>query len=383
VGAYKTVVGGGFGHVDCAIFLPEFFFVDETRLREIDGFEYVGPARRGLTCRICKQKTGYCVQCCYEYPRDDKKKKRREECLLPFHVSCAKKEGRKMGYKIAIEYGPEVEEGDGWSVVKLMYCPAHSSTPFDLDRWMELERIRRKADEDPTFWKQLKKEAGTKTSKRSKGRSKKGSTKKASKKQRTTKASETTEQQETEEEASERETSVHNENRVVTSKKDESEDTSNLDHHSGSSAVAVHKRRRETRSDDEGGDDNNNSEDSTNDDASIPTSISQDTPLHSDLPSLPALPSMQLHAGGCSITIRSPHMQQRAIDASPLISSSSSLTPHTDNNDHSNNDTKKQKQQQPSKQSSIGPRPKKQKLPDRDQSSHIDKENRAIEPNNV
>ena len=63
-GALKPTVEGGWAHVVCALWVPEMSFVDVDSMSPVAGCASVPKSRRGLTCRVCKEKNcGAGIQC--------------------------------------------------------------------------------------------------------------------------------------------------------------------------------------------------------------------------------------------------------------------------------------------------------------------------------
>lgn len=118
-GALKRTDDDRWGHVACALWVPEVGFSDTVFIEPIDGVGNIPPARWKLTCCLCKEKgAGACIQC-------DK-----VNCYTAFHVSCAQKAGLYM----KMEPVKEVMEtgAASFSVKKTAYCCAH--TPDGCDR---------------------------------------------------------------------------------------------------------------------------------------------------------------------------------------------------------------------------------------------------------
>uniref|UniRef100_A0A673BAI6 Bromodomain-containing protein 1-like n=1 Tax=Sphaeramia orbicularis TaxID=375764 RepID=A0A673BAI6_9TELE len=118
-GALKKTDDDRWGHVACALWVPEVGFSDTVFIEPIDGVSNIPPARWRLTCYLCKEKgIGACIQC-------DK-----INCYTAFHVSCAQKAGLYM----KMDPVKEVTESGGttFSVKKTAYCCAH--TPEGCDR---------------------------------------------------------------------------------------------------------------------------------------------------------------------------------------------------------------------------------------------------------
>uniref|UniRef100_A0A3Q3G163 Bromodomain containing 1b n=1 Tax=Labrus bergylta TaxID=56723 RepID=A0A3Q3G163_9LABR len=118
-GALKRTDDDRWGHVACALWVPEVGFSDTVFIEPIDGVRNIPPARWKLTCYLCKEKgAGACIQC-------DK-----INCYTAFHVSCAQKAGLYM----KMEPVKEVTSSGAstFSVKKTSYCCSH--TPEGCDR---------------------------------------------------------------------------------------------------------------------------------------------------------------------------------------------------------------------------------------------------------
>ncbi|XP_057692839.1 bromodomain-containing protein 1-like isoform X1 [Corythoichthys intestinalis] len=116
-GALKKTDDGRWGHVACALWVPEVGFSDTVFIEPIDGVRNIPPARWKLTCYLCKEKgAGACIQC------------DRVNCYAAFHVSCAQKAGLFMKMEPIKEETPP----GTFSVKKTAYCCSH--TPDGCDR---------------------------------------------------------------------------------------------------------------------------------------------------------------------------------------------------------------------------------------------------------
>ncbi|XP_077600549.1 bromodomain-containing protein 1-like isoform X1 [Stigmatopora nigra] len=116
-GALKKTDDGRWGHVACALWVPEVGFSDTVFIEPIDGVCNIPPARWKLTCYLCKEKgVGACIQC------------DRVNCYAAFHVSCAQKAGLFMKMEPIKEETPP----GTFSVKKTAYCCSH--TPDGCDR---------------------------------------------------------------------------------------------------------------------------------------------------------------------------------------------------------------------------------------------------------
>ncbi|XP_030622181.1 bromodomain-containing protein 1b isoform X2 [Chanos chanos] len=112
-GALKKTDDDRWGHVVCAIWVPEVGFTNTVFIEPIDGVANIPPARWKLTCYLCKEKgVGACIQC------------HKANCYTAFHVSCAQKAGLYMRMEPVKEL---TETGTtSFSVKKTAYCGAHT-----------------------------------------------------------------------------------------------------------------------------------------------------------------------------------------------------------------------------------------------------------------
>ncbi|XP_026168259.1 bromodomain-containing protein 1-like isoform X1 [Mastacembelus armatus] len=118
-GALKKTDDDRWGHVACALWVPEVGFSDTVFIEPIDGIRNIPPARWKLTCYLCKEKgAGACIQC-------DK-----INCYTAFHVSCAQKAGLYMKMEPVKEV--TASGATTFSVKKTAYCCSH--TPKGCDR---------------------------------------------------------------------------------------------------------------------------------------------------------------------------------------------------------------------------------------------------------
>ncbi|XP_053097608.1 bromodomain-containing protein 1 isoform X3 [Pangasianodon hypophthalmus] len=112
-GAVKKTEDDRWGHVVCALWVPEVGFSNTVFIEPIDGIANIPPARWKLTCYLCKEKgVGACIQC------------HKANCYTAFHVSCAQKAG------LFLKMEPIKETNDSgeptFTVKKTAYCGAHT-----------------------------------------------------------------------------------------------------------------------------------------------------------------------------------------------------------------------------------------------------------------
>lgn len=71
-------------HVACALWIPEVGFGDPAKMEPIVNLNKIPAAKWQLTCSLCKEKRGCCLQCA------------EKKCHMAFHVTCAFKFNLEM-----------------------------------------------------------------------------------------------------------------------------------------------------------------------------------------------------------------------------------------------------------------------------------------------
>lgn len=78
-GAFKQTNASRWSHLLCAIWIPEVSIGNATFMEPVMDVEKVPKPRWKLTCYICRQKMGACIQC------------GNKNCYIAFHVTCARR----------------------------------------------------------------------------------------------------------------------------------------------------------------------------------------------------------------------------------------------------------------------------------------------------
>jgi hypothetical protein len=112
-GAFKQTNTNQWGHLLCAIWIPECSVSNPIYMEPIDMIEDIPKSRWKLTCSLCRKKQGACIQC------DNK------HCFTAFHATCAK--AAKLCMKMNT---PHTTQNEGF--ILKAYCGKH--TP---EEWIE------------------------------------------------------------------------------------------------------------------------------------------------------------------------------------------------------------------------------------------------------
>ena len=90
-GAFKQTNASRWSHLLCAIWIPEVSLGNTTFMEPVMDVEKVPKQRWKLTCYICRQKMGACIQC------------GNKNCFVAFHVTCARR--AKLFLKMKTAHG--------------------------------------------------------------------------------------------------------------------------------------------------------------------------------------------------------------------------------------------------------------------------------------
>ncbi|KAL9604769.1 MAG: hypothetical protein Q9219_000217 [cf. Caloplaca sp. 3 TL-2023] len=119
-GAFKQTNASRWSHLLCAIWIPEVSLGNTTFMEPVMDVEKVPKPRWKLTCYICRQKMGACIQC------------GNKNCFVAFHVTCAKR--AKLFLKMKSTHGGPANLDA--SVLKA-FCDKH--VPADWRRENDVE----------------------------------------------------------------------------------------------------------------------------------------------------------------------------------------------------------------------------------------------------
>ncbi|KAI8377909.1 uncharacterized protein BYT42DRAFT_572155 [Radiomyces spectabilis] len=117
-GAFKQTNTNKWGHLLCAIWIPEVGLSNSVYMEPIDNIENIPKSRWKLTCYICRKRQGACIQC------DNK------HCFVAFHATCAR------WVRLCMRMKSHSSHYD--SVVLKAYCDKH--TPRDYREQVDVER---------------------------------------------------------------------------------------------------------------------------------------------------------------------------------------------------------------------------------------------------
>lgn len=119
-GAFKQTNASRWSHLLCAIWIPEVTLGNTTFMEPVMDVEKVPKQRWKLTCYICRQKMGACIQC------------GNKNCFVAFHVTCARR--AKLFLKMKSTHGGPASLDA--SVLKA-YCDKHVPAEWRRDNDVE------------------------------------------------------------------------------------------------------------------------------------------------------------------------------------------------------------------------------------------------------
>ncbi|KAL8873099.1 MAG: hypothetical protein Q9174_001371 [Haloplaca sp. 1 TL-2023] len=119
-GAFKQTNASRWSHLLCAIWIPEVSLGNTTFMEPVMDVEKVPKPRWRLTCYICRQKMGACIQC------------GNKNCFVAFHVTCARK--AKLFLKMKSTHGGPANLDA--SVLKA-FCDKHVPAEWRRDNDVE------------------------------------------------------------------------------------------------------------------------------------------------------------------------------------------------------------------------------------------------------
>lgn len=114
-GAFKQLDNGLWSHVVCALWIHEVYFANPVYMEPIEGIDLVPRNRWKLTCYICRQKIGACIQCT------------NRSCFQAYHVTCAKRAGLYMVMEKGVQ-GAVASQG-----LLKSFCDRHAPAHWDRD----------------------------------------------------------------------------------------------------------------------------------------------------------------------------------------------------------------------------------------------------------
>ncbi len=115
-GAFKQTNASRWSHLLCAIWIPEVSLGNTTFMEPVMDVEKVPKQRWKLTCYLCRQKMGACIQC------------GNKNCFVAFHVTCARR--AKLFLKMKSTHGGPASLDA--SVLKA-YCDKHVPSDWRRD----------------------------------------------------------------------------------------------------------------------------------------------------------------------------------------------------------------------------------------------------------
>ncbi|KAH8815886.1 hypothetical protein F5884DRAFT_774113 [Xylogone sp. PMI_703] len=116
-GAFKQTNASKWAHLLCAMWIPEVSLGNHTFMEPVMDVEKVPKTRWKLTCYICQQRMGACIQC------------GNKACYQAFHVTCARR--ARLFLKMKNNHGT-LAVLDGTTVLKA-FCDKHCPPDYARD----------------------------------------------------------------------------------------------------------------------------------------------------------------------------------------------------------------------------------------------------------
>lgn len=113
-GAFKQLDNSLWSHVVCALWINELYFANPIYMEPIEGIDIIPKSRWKLTCYICKQKVGACIQCS------------NRNCFLAYHVTCAKRAQLYMRMTKGLQGAIKNK------LTLKTYCDKHTPSDYEL-----------------------------------------------------------------------------------------------------------------------------------------------------------------------------------------------------------------------------------------------------------
>src|ERR1700728_3270375 len=126
-GAFKQTNASKWAHLLCAMWIPEVSLGNHTFMEPVMDVEKVPKTRWKLTCYLCNQRMGACIQC------------GNKACYQAFHVTCARR--ARLFLKMKNSHGT-LAVLDGTTVLKA-FCDKHC--PSDYTKENDVARATREA----------------------------------------------------------------------------------------------------------------------------------------------------------------------------------------------------------------------------------------------
>ncbi|KAH8658827.1 hypothetical protein BGZ60DRAFT_507423 [Tricladium varicosporioides] len=126
-GAFKQTNASKWAHLLCAMWIPEVSLGNHTFMEPVMDVEKVPKTRWRLTCYLCNQRMGACIQC------------GNKNCYQAFHVTCARR--ARLFLKMKNNHGT-LATLDGGTLLKA-FCDKHC--PSDYSKENEVARATREA----------------------------------------------------------------------------------------------------------------------------------------------------------------------------------------------------------------------------------------------